>query len=67
MRTIVKLAIGVTIIALVRHFLKSVNDITETGMEEAVSEEGYETATDILYPNKKSFGENLHYGPVLPL
>lgn len=32
---------------------------------ESVSEEGYETARDILYPNKYSI-RKLHYGPVLP-
>jgi hypothetical protein len=66
MRTILKLALGITVIALIRHFLTTVSDITDTRMEEAVAEEGYETAPDILYPNKKTFGDNLHYGPVLP-
>ncbi|RYZ21222.1 MAG: hypothetical protein EOO10_22570 [Chitinophagaceae bacterium] len=31
-----------------------------------VSNEGYETAHDILYPNKKSRTPRLHFGPVLP-
>jgi hypothetical protein len=66
MRTIVKIALGITVIALIRHLLMSVNDITDTRMEEAVADEGYETAPDILYPNRKMFGDNLHYGPVLP-
>lgn len=30
-----------------------------------VSEEGYETARDILYPGKRGYGK-LHYGPVIP-
>ena len=30
-----------------------------------ISEEGYETAHDILYPNRDNKGK-LHYGPVLP-
>ena len=32
-----------------------------------VSDEGYETAHDILYPNKNNSGNSLKYGPVLPL
>lgn len=31
-----------------------------------VSNEGYETAHDILYPNKKNRKARLHYGPVIP-
>jgi hypothetical protein len=30
-----------------------------------VAEEGYETAADILYPDKR-VGSKLHYGPVIP-
>jgi hypothetical protein len=35
-------------------------------MTYAVSEEGYETANDILFPNNKRQSDKLHYGPVLP-
>ncbi|MFT3945470.1 MAG: hypothetical protein QM763_00735 [Agriterribacter sp.] len=31
-----------------------------------VSDEGYETAHEILYPQKKQMSGKLHYGPVLP-
>ncbi len=31
-----------------------------------VSDEGYETAHDILYPGKKHRSRHLRYGPVLP-
>ena len=31
-----------------------------------VANEGYETAHDILFPNKNQMGRKLHYGPVLP-
>jgi hypothetical protein len=30
-----------------------------------IADEGYETATDILFPGKK-VGGKLHYGPVIP-
>ena len=35
-------------------------------MRERVSNEGYETAQDILYPRQDIFNRKLQYGPVLP-
>jgi len=37
-----------------------------TRMLHEVSEEGYETAQDVLYPRMKTKYRKLHYGPVLP-
>jgi hypothetical protein len=31
-----------------------------------ISDEGYETAHDILYPDRSLTGKKLHFGPVLP-
>lgn len=31
-----------------------------------IAEEGYETALDILFPEKEVKGKKLHFGPVLP-
>jgi hypothetical protein len=31
-----------------------------------VSDKGYETAADVLFPGKDIKGKKLHYGPVLP-
>lgn len=31
-----------------------------------IADEGYETATDVLYPDDAELGRKLHYGPVLP-
>lgn len=31
-----------------------------------ISDEGYETANDILFPGKKIKAKHLHYGPVIP-
>lgn len=31
-----------------------------------IAEEGYETANDILFPNKSNPSKKLHFGPVLP-
>jgi len=32
-----------------------------------VSDEGYETAHDILFPNKKKGEKKMQYGPILPM
>ncbi len=32
-----------------------------------ISNEGYETAHDILYPTKYNRARKLHYGPVIPM
>ncbi len=32
----------------------------------AIADEGYETAHEVLFPHKKQLGEKLHYGPVIP-
>ena len=37
-----------------------------TYMLSQVSEEGYETAHDVLFPRKSKRGRNLRYGPVFP-
>ncbi len=51
-------AVGITIYAIRRH--------RANREHKHLSNEGYETAHDILYPEKKSFGKKLHFGPVLP-
>lgn len=35
-------------------------------MLDNISEEGYETANDVLFPGKNIHSKNLKYGPVLP-
>lgn len=44
-----------------------VRQISSKRMLTRVSDEGYETAHDILYPNKSHGGKGLRYGPVLPM
>ena len=51
-------AAGLTIYAIRRH-RKNMRDAR-------VSQEGYETAHDVLYPTKKHSRRKLHFGPVLP-
>jgi len=51
-------AVGI-LIYLTRRFNKS-------RILNAIAEEGYETAHEVLFPHKKQLGAKLHYGPVLP-
>jgi hypothetical protein len=39
---------------------------SDTCMLHVVSNEGYETAGDILFPKRGGPDKGLHYGPVLP-
>jgi hypothetical protein len=39
---------------------------TTRRMVAEVSNEGYETAQDILFPDRSIRGKKLHYGPVIP-
>jgi hypothetical protein len=39
---------------------------TDNCMLHVVSDEGYETAGDILFPKREGPDKGLHYGPVLP-
>ena len=66
MKTGTKIMIGMlavaatgTIIYLTRHYNTHIR-LTN------ISDEGYETAHDILYPKKYNRGKKLQYGPVLP-
>jgi len=43
-----------------------VRRINTRQMLNKVSDEGYETAHDILFPKYSKRGKNLRYGPVLP-
>jgi hypothetical protein len=53
--------------ALVIYVARRVNTKADSKrMLKQVADEGYETATDILFPGKKIAGSHLHYGPVLP-
>lgn len=66
MKHIIKIALGTAILTAVILLLKTPKRETEQQLAE-VSDEGYETAHDILYPNQKlQPDKRLHYGPVLP-
>ncbi|MET0637822.1 MAG: hypothetical protein ABWZ25_17460 [Chitinophagaceae bacterium] len=60
-----KLLIGFGALALTGLLIFSVRRAKACKMLKDVSDEGYETAPDVLYPGKRKSGRT-HYGPVLP-
>jgi len=55
--------VGVTGILL---YILSNRRSDNTRMLNQISDEGYETAQDVLFPGKNIQQKNLHFGPVLP-
>lgn len=61
-----KLIIGLAAIAAFGLILLLTNKEKKKKRLQKVAEEGYETASDILFPNKSKSSRKLHFGPVLP-
>ena len=61
-----KLIVGIGAIAAVALVVYTVRRHQSNRRHLRVAEEGYETAHDVLFPEKKHRGKKLQYGPVLP-
>ena len=62
-----KFILGVAAAAAIGVIIYSLRSRRQTAMRHArIADEGYETAHDVLFPNQKSRGRKLRYGPVLP-
>jgi len=62
-----KIALGITIFAAAGIVLYITKRRSNTKlMLNKISDEGYETANDVLFPGKNIQGKNLRYGPVIP-
>lgn len=67
MKTADKLLVAVAAGFLAGLVVYMVRRAEEKRMLTEVADEGYETAYDVLFPDKlKAAGRRLHYGPVLP-
>ncbi len=71
MKTSTKILLGVTAItaaAVAGILISKKRSRNNNGdvMSSKVADEGYETAHDVLFPNKFKNEDNLRYGPVLP-
>lgn len=62
-----KIIFGITVIALAGIVIYKNRDRNTGYMLSQVSDEGYETAHDVLFPDRRSGNRNLRFGPILPL
>ena len=61
-----KIALGLCIVVTTGVILHLAKRSRTTRMLSQISDEGYETAHDILFPGQKIGTRALHYGPVIP-
>jgi len=67
MRGTIKILLGVTALAVVAAVVYKGRKKKQCGnILTDISDHGYETAHDVLYPNVRGGHSDLHYGPVLP-
>ncbi len=66
MKTSNKILLGVAAIAVAGLVVYAVKRKKTHRMLDQIAEEGYETAPDVLFPNKEKRDRKLQYGPVLP-
>ena len=57
---------GLTMVSILSVYIFRKRSKNTGYMLRRVSDEGYETAHDVLFPHKSKRGKNLRYGPVLP-
>jgi len=67
MKTSTKTILGVVAFAVTAALVYLTRSFNTTRRLTHISNEGYETADDILYPAKHNRAKKLHYGPVLPV
>ena len=67
MKNSFKITVALATIGAAAITLYVIRRINSRQMMIKVSNEGYETAQDILFPGKKIAETKLHYGPVVPM
>lgn len=67
MNKVSKITLGLAAMGTIALFLYLSRRINNNKMLVQVSDEGYETAHDILFPHKNSGGNKMWYGPVIPM
>ena len=67
MKNTSKITLGLAAIGAAAIVIYIVRRINIKRMLVQVSDEGYETAHDILFPGKSNAGNESRYGPVLPI
>jgi len=67
MKHVSKISLGLAVVGTAAIVIYFARRISAKRMLIKISDEGYETAHDILFPNKSATGQPLRYGPVLPM
>ena len=67
MKNISKITLGLAAVGTAAIVIYVARRVNAKRMLIKVSDEGYETAHDILFPNKNNSAKGLLYGPVLPM
>ena len=67
MKNTSKITLGLAAVGAAAIVIYAARRINAKRMLIRISDEGYETAHDILYPHKGNSGKELKYGPVLPM
>ena len=62
-KTLIVAIIAITVVGGLSYLIRKNNS---SRILNKVSDEGYETAHDILYPYESKRNKNLRYGPVIP-
>lgn len=66
MKASTKILLGISAIAAAGIAVFLVRKKNTNKMLDQIADEGYETAHDVLFPNKNKRDSRLQYGPVLP-
>jgi hypothetical protein len=66
MKTKNKIVLGVAAATLVGVIIYAIRRKNTHEILSRVADEGYETAQDVIYPNKGKRNRKLQYGPILP-
>ena len=66
MKTKNKIVLGVAAATLIGVIIYAVRRRNTHEILSRVADEGYETAQDVIYPNKGKRNRKLQYGPILP-
>ena len=61
-----KIVLGLAAIATVALIAYGAKNRSRRRMLTKVSDEGYETAHDVLFPQRSTVGKKLHLGPIIP-
>ncbi|MDN3656319.1 hypothetical protein QWZ08_11810 [Ferruginibacter paludis] len=66
MKNTSKIVAALAVVGVAAIVVTLAKKVKDRRMLTKIADEGYETAQDILFPNKYNNGGQLQYGPVLP-